>query len=157
MISKHNSTKLFLVDADSFSIALYEQHIRNLGYGNVITLTKGNINIHQLYNYPGIILLEYKLASNNRFELISSIKQANPGIYIVLVTGKSKIVMAEEALQYGAFDIVVTGHYFQASLSEVLGKIHFSEAVEEICETEIFTAHRPLYVHPDGSISHYVS
>jgi DNA-binding NtrC family response regulator len=151
-----NSTKLFLVDADSFSIALYEQHIRNLGYKNVITLTSGNINIHQLYNYPGIILLEYRLASNNGFQLISKIKNANPGIYIVLVTGKSKIVMAEEALRYGAFDIVVTGHYFQASLSEVLGKIQFSEAVEELCDTEVFTPYRPLYVHADGSISHYM-
>jgi DNA-binding NtrC family response regulator len=120
------STRILLAEADPFRLAIYEQHIRNLGYTNIDFLSsKINDSMHQ--SNHGIIFMEFRIAAKNDFAILQTIKQRNPDTYIVLITSKENLVNASNALQYGAFDLVIHGKYFVTSITEVLDNIRMAQ------------------------------
>lgn len=149
MIDKQ-STKIFIADNDPFTLAIYEQYIRNLGYTDVDIILN---NENKKDQYHGIIFMEYKTASKNEFELVQKIKNKNPDSYIVFIANKENILLAENGLKYGAFDLVIKGQYFITSMKEVLENIRLSD---KRSFQHPFQSNKPettLFLHPNGSIN----
>jgi DNA-binding NtrC family response regulator len=145
------STRILLAEADPFRLAIYEQHIRNLGYTNIDFLSsKINDSMHQ--SNHGIIFMEFRIAAKNDFALLQTIKQRNPDTYIVLITSKENLVKASNALQFGAFDLVIQGKYLITSITEVLDNI--SMAQKRVVQHPVPSnkTDTTLYLHADGTI-----
>jgi len=146
------STKIFLADTDPFRLAIHEQQIRNLGYTDIDFLSQ-KICINKPIEYYGIIFLEYRMAANNKFEILQTIKKNNPDTYVVLITSKKNLIKASNALHYGAFDVVIQGKYFVTTITEVLANIKMAE--KRIVQHPVPSnkTDSALYLHADGSIN----
>ncbi len=148
------STKILVADADPFRLAIYEQHLRNLGYTNIHAFCGGD-NQEDLAQYQGIIFIDISIAANNSYAIIQLIKQFNPQNYIVLITSKEKMPEAEEALKFGAFDLVIKGQYLFTTISEVLANIKQAQEQFNLNAAEAKMDNSLFYVHPGGKIDSF--
>jgi CheY-like chemotaxis protein len=112
MTSLHSKKlKFFIVDDDAFSRMLYNQQLVNLGYKNNILLDNGVDCIDKLDLKPDVIFLDYGMAPINGIEVLKKVKQENPGINILFISGNKEMQIVNEALNGGAFDYIFKGDH----------------------------------------------
>ena len=63
IMSGNFALKLFIVDNDLFSLAMYEQHLRNMKCTDVTCFDNENSCLNKLHEMPKIILLDYQAYS----------------------------------------------------------------------------------------------
>ena len=118
-----NSLKIFLVDDDQFSLGIYEQYIRNLGYNDLQIFDNGTSCLNKLTDQPDVIFLDHGMDILNGIEVLKKIKRFNPNIFVVFVSGQEDIQTAVNSLKYGAFDYIVKGQNDKERFQKVLTKI----------------------------------
>ncbi len=122
-MESNTSVKIFLVDDDLFSLSMYEQHLRNLGYTNINCFSSGNDCVNALVLQPDIIFLDHDMEGMNGVETLRKIKRFSTNIFVVFVSGQEKIAAAVNSLKYGAFDYIMKGHDEKGLMEGVLQKI----------------------------------
>lgn len=116
-------TKIFLVDDDAFSLALYEQTIRSLGYTDVTSFSNGTDCLHALISKPRVVFLDHCMDNLTGFEVLKKIKRFDPNIYVVMVSGQENMQQALDALRFGAFDYLIKGDNEVEKMKAVLERI----------------------------------
>lgn len=118
------SLKIFLVDNDIFSLALYEQYLRNMGCKDVTSFSNENACLLRISENPKIVLLDFRTNASNGLKLLIHLKTINPDIFVVFITGPSNIVIAAQSLDAGAFDFIIRDENYIEKLQKVLLTIH---------------------------------
>lgn len=115
--------KIFIIDDDPFTTALYEQSLANLGYTDVSSYNEGLLSLNDLIQEPKIIFLDQNMDDITGLEMLRKIKRFDPNIYVVMVSGQEDIETAVKALKIGAFDYIVKGEGDIEKINQVLLKI----------------------------------
>lgn len=118
-----NQFKIFIIDDDIFCANLYEQHLRNMNYTNIVHYNNGNDCLQNLHQYPDIIFLDHNMENITGFEVLKKIKRINPNIYVVMVSGQENIKTAVDALKYGAFDYIIKDEQVCEKITLIIEKI----------------------------------
>jgi signal transduction histidine kinase len=116
------SQKIFLVDDDPFCMAMYEQHLQNLGFNDISVFSSGADLLNSLNQKPDLVFLDYNLDDYNGAELLSKIKEQNPGTFVVIVSGQSDMEITVSLMNKGAFDYIVKDENETEKISAVIGK-----------------------------------
>jgi len=119
----HFNQKIFIVDDDMMTAALYEQSLLNLGYTDVSTFRDAPSALNQLTQEPNIILLDQNMEEMSGLVALKKIKRFDPNAYVVFVSGQDDIATAVTSLKHGAFDYIVKGDGDIDSIEQVLQKI----------------------------------
>jgi CheY-like chemotaxis protein len=98
-MENQQDVKIFLVDDDAFSLNLYEQNIRNLGYTNVTIFHSGVDCLNNLDQQPEIIFLDHNMDVLTGFEVLKKIKRINPNIYVIMLSAQENMKTAVDALK----------------------------------------------------------
>src|SRR3954466_11841716 len=115
--------KFFIVDDDAHCRMRFQRHLVNLGYHNNMLFDNGIDCLQQLDYQPDIIFLDYDMKPINGMEILQKIKQHNPNIHVLFISGLKDMNMAIKAIQNGAFDYIYKGDKDLDSISEILTKI----------------------------------
>jgi len=115
--------KIFLVDDDLFSLSIYEQTLRRLGYEQITTFQSGTDFLNQLTQKPDVVFLDHNLDGLSGFDVLKEIKQFDPNMYVVMVSGQEDTHMAIDSLRFGAFEYLVKGENEMERMKIVLEKI----------------------------------
>jgi DNA-binding NtrC family response regulator len=115
--------KIFLVDDDAFSLALYEQTLRSLGCTQISTYNNGTDCLNALIEKPQVIFLDHNMDNLTGFEVLKKIKRFDPNIYVVMVSGQENMQQALDALRFGAFDYLIKGENETEKMQSVLTRI----------------------------------
>ena len=115
--------KIFLVDDDPFSLEIFRQQLRNLGYHNVQAFEDADNCINQLRQQPTLIFLDYQMYPMDGLDLLKKIKGFDPGIITVFISGQEEIDVAINALKFGAFDYLIKGDGIDVRIETVMKKI----------------------------------
>ena len=125
--------KIFLVDDDMFSLNLYEQHVRGLGYSDVHQFNNGTDCLNNLTQKPHVVFLDHNMEEITGFEVLKKIKRYDPNIYVVMISGQENMKTAVDALKYGAFDYLIKGDNETDKIADVLKRItKIGEALERL-------------------------
>ena len=116
-------TNILTIGKDPFTLAIYEQHLRNAGYVNIILITEMETCLQYLDIKPCVILIEVEMLALNGADILQIIKFKSPDTYIVIISSKSNLSKAEDLLDFGVLDIIVKGQYMATSMVEVLENI----------------------------------
>ena len=105
---KDPNIPIFLVDDDALCLNLYQQFLKQLGYTQVYLYDNGNdclehISIHK----PEIIFLDYNMDGLNGLDVLKHIKQIDPSIVVIFISGQEEISIAVTTIQHGALDYIV--------------------------------------------------
>lgn len=96
--------RILFVDDDKDILMMVEQYLQMQGY-NITTVNSGmkaldivkDSDIH-------IIFTDYKMPEFNGLELLAAVKQYNPAIEVIIVTGYGSMESAVQAMKFGSYD-----------------------------------------------------
>src|SRR5450432_3844981 len=98
--------KILIIDDDMDMCLLLERFFKRNQFEVRITHT-GKKGLEELEkNPPDAILCDFRLGDTDGKELLIQIKQLNPEVPVIIITGYSEIKMAVEVMKHGAFDYV---------------------------------------------------
>lgn len=75
-------------------------------------------------NLPGCVVLDVRMPGINGMELHQTIKQLDPNLPVIIVTGHADVPMAIRAMKEGAFDFIEKPYNDQHMLERIQNAIH---------------------------------
>jgi DNA-binding NtrC family response regulator len=101
-------TKILVVEDDPMYARLIAYHLSQNPDNEVETFSKGKQLISNLsLKNPDIITLDYSLPDMTGMEVLQKIKEFNPDLPVVIISGQEDINTAVELLKHGARDYIV--------------------------------------------------
>lgn len=98
--------KILIIDDDVDMCRMLERFFTRHDF-EVHYSTSGKKGLEELEkNIPNVVLCDFRLSDTNGKELLIKIKQANPGLPVIIITGYSEIKIAVEVMKHGAYDYV---------------------------------------------------
>ena len=98
--------EVLIVDDEVQARELLSEFCRAQGY-EVATANDGRAAIAALTRRPrqfGIVITDLQLPGADGFEVLTAARQANPSVYVVMITGYASIDSAVRAVREGAYD-----------------------------------------------------
>jgi polysaccharide export outer membrane protein len=122
-MENQNKLKFFIVDDDHFSRMLYRQHLMNLGYKNNVLFDNGYDCIKKLDLSPDVIFLDYDMQPLNGLDVLQIIRQYNPNIRLLIISGNESKEIENDAKKFGAYEYIKKGDRDLEMISRVLSRI----------------------------------
>lgn len=116
------SISVFLVDDDTYSLGLYEQHLTNLGYTNIKCFTSGADCLKHINEKADIVFLDYNMHPMDGLDVLKKIKGLYPSTCIIFLSGQADLDVAVDSLKCGAFDYILKGENDLSKITKVLEK-----------------------------------
>lgn len=99
--------KIFVVEDDLIYAKILAHHLSlNPDYETEIYLDGPSL-IKNLYKNPSLITLDYNLPDMTGLEILKRIREFNPDLPVVIVSGQQDVLTAVELLKRGAYDYVI--------------------------------------------------
>ncbi len=117
------SMKIFMVDEDTFSLAIYEQHFRNMKCSNIVSFNSIAQCVGRFDEKPQVIILDYRTNPEKGLKIVSAIKKTIPEAYVVFIAGPSGTLECLFSLQHGAFEYIIKDKSYPVHLENVLKRI----------------------------------
>lgn len=102
-----NSFKIFIVEDDPLYGEMLKYHLSLNPDNEVIKFETGSECLKNLYQNPSLISLDYSLPDMSGFDVIRKVREFNPEIPIVIVSGQEDVAVAVKLLKDGAYDYFV--------------------------------------------------
>jgi two-component system, NtrC family, response regulator HydG len=97
---------ILVIDDDVDICTLLNRFLSKNGF-NVTTAYSGKTALESIINQvPDIVLCDFRLEDMNGSELLEKIKQTNPHVPVIIMTGYSDVRTAVSIMKLGAFDYV---------------------------------------------------
>ncbi|MGD9807142.1 MAG: sigma-54-dependent transcriptional regulator [Deferribacterales bacterium] len=98
--------RILVVDDEQFIRETIERTLTSKGY-EVISAVNRAETIERLANDdPDLILLDMNLGEESGLDILREIKEADPDILVIIITGYGTVETAVEALKMGAYDYI---------------------------------------------------
>jgi DNA-binding NtrC family response regulator len=96
--------RILFVDDDNDILMMVEQYLQMQGYD--ITTVNSGLKALDLIREEEIqiIFSDYKMPEFNGLELLAAVKQFNPMIEVIIVTGYGSMESAVQAMKFGCYD-----------------------------------------------------
>jgi len=110
---KKNKRIVFCIDDDDQHNEILENYLKQRYPFEVLTFTSGEEALSRMEaTKPTYIILDYYLDkinhnAKNGLEILKTIKDKYPEIFIIMLSGQEKIEIAVDTMKHGAFDYVV--------------------------------------------------
>ncbi|HET6991878.1 MAG TPA: response regulator, partial [Bacteroidia bacterium] len=103
---------IFFVDDDPNQLTMVVDYLSKFKYINLKTFSSGEECLKNLSLKPQVIFLDYNFdkagnQAKNGIQVLKEIKDADPSIEVVMLSGQDKIEVAVNTMKYGAFDYIV--------------------------------------------------
>src|SRR4051812_43191188 len=97
---------ILVIDDDVDICTLLNRYLSKNGF-NVTTAYSGKAALESIINHvPDIVLCDFRLEDMNGSELLERIKEKNPSVPVIIMTGYSDVRTAVNIMKSGAFDYV---------------------------------------------------
>lgn len=135
-MKNNNKIKIFLVDDDALYVKLLDIELQQQGGYAIETYLTGELCIEHLSHNPVIIILDYHLDGINKnamngIETLDKIKEANPGIQVIMLSSQDNIDVAIECMHHNAFDYVVKSETAYIRLKKIIATVLLHQKMEK--------------------------
>ena len=115
--------KVFIVDDDLFCSTLYKHSLAQSGLSTIYLFQSGEECLRNLSMLPDIVLLDNDMANMDGLQVIKHIRNQNPFIHVLMVSGRKEGNIAVEALASGAATFILKDGNETSQLNYVVNKI----------------------------------
>ena len=123
------SMKIFLVDEDMFSLAIYEQHFRNMKCSSFKSFNSIAQCVSRFDERPQVIFLDYRTNPEKGLKILSAVKKTIPEAYVIFITGPSGTLECLFSLEQGAFEYIIKEKGYPLHLEAALKRIEKMEKI----------------------------
>ncbi len=133
-----SSFKIFVVEDDPLYGEMLKYHLSLNPDNEVIRFESGSECLKNLYKGPSLVSLDFSLPDMSGFDVIKKIKDYNPDIPIVIVSGQEDVATAVKLLKSGAYDYFVkdedTKDRLWNTLKNIKERLKLKEEIDELKE-----------------------
>ena len=122
-MAKNSDHSIFLVDDDIMSLTLYGQFLKSIGYEDVHLFNSGTDCIENLSLHPQIIFLDYSMEDMNGIDVLKKVRQFDPNIVVVFISGNESPEIAADAKKHGAVDFIVKSSINRERMKSVMDEL----------------------------------
>jgi two-component system, NtrC family, response regulator AtoC len=123
--------KIFVVEDDKWYREFLDYNLSLIPEYEVVNFEKGRDALTNLFENPDIITLDLNLPDINGVEVLEKIKEYDPNIEVVVISGMDSVETAMEMLRHGAYDYLVKTDDLRDKLLHVIGNIRKSNVLKE--------------------------
>ena len=105
-IAKEKSPNILVIDDDQVLLDLFGKILKKLGFRVVLTDNGKDAVSLVRKTTPDVVLLDIKMPGMDGIAVLKEIKEQDPDIEVIIITGFASLDSAVEALRYGAFDYI---------------------------------------------------
>ena len=98
---------IFIVEDDPWYKEVLAYHLTLNPDNEILTFETGDQCLKNLHKKPGIITLDFKLPDMQGDKILRKIKEVDPEIEVIMISGQEDINTAVELLREGAYDYIV--------------------------------------------------
>lgn len=110
-------TAITVIDDDMSARILLTSILRNLGYSDIRSLSDEEVARSTFENLkPGIVFLDIEMPACNGFDLMPRLREAHPGMFIVMVSAHTTMDNVKRAMELGAGAFIAKPY--------AIGKVH---------------------------------
>ncbi|WP_068943323.1 sigma-54-dependent transcriptional regulator [Chryseobacterium timonianum] len=135
---KPNYTKIFIVEDDMFFSEMLKYHLSLNPDHEIIAFDTAKDCLSGLYLNPDIICIDFGLPDMKGDVLFKKLKEAQPSVPIIIISGQDDIETAINFLKSGAHDYIVKNEHTKEmlwnSILKVKETISLKKEVEELKE-----------------------
>lgn len=102
-----NPFKIFIVEDEVLFARIIAHHLSLNPDYEVEIFSNGKQCLNNLYKNPSVILLDYNMPGLSGLEVLNKIREFNPDLPVIIVSGQQEIATAVELLKKGAYDYVL--------------------------------------------------
>lgn len=99
--------KIFIVEDDQMYARILSYHLSQNPDYEVTIFTTGKELLANLYKNPSVISLDFNLPDMSGFDVLKKIREFDPELPVVIVSGQQDISTAVELLKKGVYDYVL--------------------------------------------------
>lgn len=130
--------KIFIVEDDKWYGELLEYVIKLNPEHEIEKFSLGKDCIDNLYKKPDVVTLDYSLEDMNGVEVLEAIKDFDPSINVIVISGQEDVSTAVSLLKLGAYDYIVKDDDAKDrlwnSLKNIKEKLSLKAEIEELKE-----------------------
>lgn len=99
-----NKNRILIIDDNKFFCEMKKQMIEDSGYACEFSLTADD-GLERLKSQPfDLVLLDLQIGDVNGIDILPKIKEIDPNVVVVILTGHAEVHSAVEAVKRGAYD-----------------------------------------------------
>src|ERR1700755_3020749 len=106
-MKNHQSFKVFIVEDDVWYGSMLQHYLSLNPEYEVKRFESSAEFFNNLHENPDVVTLDYSLPDMAGDEVLKRIKEAHPGIQVVVISGQEDVATAINLLKNGAFDYIV--------------------------------------------------
>ena len=134
MKKKESPLEVIIVDDSGEFRSLLKSHLRHMGARVVCEASSANhLEENIAKNNPDILFLDINMPGSSGLEVLPSVKQAFPGLFIVVITGDSSEDIVKGALSGGA-DAYVLKPFSTKKVNEILKTCALKRGTQELLQ-----------------------
>lgn len=126
--------RIFIVEDDPWYGEILAYHLSLNPDHEIHRFTSGKECLANLSKKPGLISIDYSLPDINGVELLNKIKQYNPDIPVVVISGQEDVSTAVELLKKGASDYFIKDNNTKELLWNSIARIREHQSLKKEVE-----------------------
>lgn len=112
--------KILIIDDEAEFASTLRQRLCLRGF-DAIDVHSGTEGLVQVWEEkPDVVILDLKMPDTNGLDILADIKEREPGIEVIMLTGHGSAASGIKAMEHGAFDYIMK----PVDLGELLEKIN---------------------------------
>lgn len=122
--------KIFVVEDDKFYNKLIEHHLKLNPDFEIQTFYNGQDLLDKLSDNPDIISLDFSLPDMTGHDVLAKVRNYDPNIEVVVISGQDNISTAVKLLKEGAYDYITKDENIKERLLNTIHKIRESKSLK---------------------------
>ena len=102
-----NALKIFILEDDTWYGSILQHYLSLNPDFEVKRFENSKDFFGKLYEQPDVVTLDYSMPDMDGSEVLKRIKEAHPGIQVIIISGQEDVGTAISLLKNGAFDYIV--------------------------------------------------
>ncbi|MFY8034304.1 MAG: response regulator [Flexibacteraceae bacterium] len=117
------NSPILVVDDNEWMASLVGQHLRSLGYTNIITCLSGQQAVDSLHLVPKLVILDYSMPGLTGLETLKWLQAQAPNLPVIFLSAQESMDISLDSLRYGAFDYVIKNDNCLEQITRVIKRV----------------------------------
>jgi two-component system, NtrC family, response regulator AtoC len=119
-MEKNYITKIFLIDDDEMYSMIIKDSIEQNDLYDVQIFKSGEDFFNNIHLNPDVVIIDYNLPGMSGIEILKKLKQYNPDVATIILSGQDKVEVVVEAYNSGANNYIIKGDRVIVELSHAI-------------------------------------
>lgn len=119
----------FIVDDDPIYNSFIRNYLESKGFTNLRMFFDGSTCLERLYQLPDIIILDFQMDDVNGLDVLKQIREFDPDINVIFLSGQNDVDVAVDSLKYGSIDYLIKDDETLINLTKVIDKIFYLKKI----------------------------